>query len=330
VRWFRQILAGLVLAQGLSDGGSAATPSPPGPPASGPGSLIYAHGGAKAVEPRTGERGWWLFLPVQPMPSTAPVVVFCHGWGGVEPAIYRAWIDHIVRRGAIVIYPLYQANLRTPTADFLPNAEAAVREALAFLADGTSGIALEQGHLAILGHSAGGNVAASLAADADAAALPRFAAVMPVEPGNSSEPPRLAVPLSDPGRIPAGTLLLVLVGAGDHVVGERDGRRIYDEATQIAPRDKNLLEIESDSHGSPTLLANHFAPTAATGISGGQLHAGRIDAIDWYGLWKAFDALTDAAFYGRNRDQALGGTPAQTFMGRWSDGVPVTPLRVLK
>src|SRR5262249_22725250 len=142
----------------------------------------------------------------------------------------------------------------------------------------------------------------SLAADADAAGLPRFGAVMAIEPGNSWEPPKLAVPLADPGRIPAGTLLLVLVGADDHVVGERDGRRIYDEARQIPPADKNLLEIESDSHGSPTLLANHFAPTAAVGVAGGQLHAGRVDALDWYGLWKTLDALIDTAFYGRDRD----------------------------
>src|SRR5208283_5123642 len=50
------------------------------------------------------------------------------------------------------------------------------------------------------------------------------------------------------------------------------------------------------------------------------------DAHDFYSFWKLFDALTDAAFYGTNREYALGGTPQQTFMGCWSDGTPVNPL----
>ena len=38
---------------------------------------------------------------------------------------YRAWIDHIVRRGMVVVYPRYQPDLKTPNADFLDNAAGA-------------------------------------------------------------------------------------------------------------------------------------------------------------------------------------------------------------
>ena len=41
-----------------------------------------------------------------------------------------------------------------------------------------------------------------------------------------------------------------------------------------------------------------------------------------------FDALCDAAFFGRNREYALGGGPEQRFMGKWSDGTPVKELVV--
>jgi hypothetical protein len=47
-----------------------------------------------------------------------------------------------------------------------------------------------------------------------------------------------------------------------------------------------------------------------------------------YGLWKLFDGLSDAAFFGKNREYALGNTPQQRFMGKWSDGVPVKELVV--
>jgi hypothetical protein len=54
----------------------------------------------------------------------------------------------------------------------------------------------------------------------------------------------------------------------------------------------------------------------------------RVDAVDYYGLWKLFDALCDAAFYGRNRRYALGNTLQQRFMGFWSDGKVVKQLFV--
>jgi hypothetical protein len=53
-----------------------------------------------------------------------------------------------------------------------------------------------------------------------------------------------------------------------------------------------------------------------------------VDALDFYGTWKLFDGLTDAAFFGKNREYALGDTPEQRFMGKWSDGAPVKELRV--
>ena len=53
-----------------------------------------------------------------------------------------------------------------------------------------------------------------------------------------------------------------------------------------------------------------------------------VNAMDFYGTWKLFDALCDAAFYGKNREYALGNTPQQRFMGLWSDGVPVKELKV--
>ena len=53
-----------------------------------------------------------------------------------------------------------------------------------------------------------------------------------------------------------------------------------------------------------------------------------INALDFYGTWKLFDGLCDAAFYGKNREYALGNTPQQRFMGVWSDGVPVKELKV--
>jgi hypothetical protein len=51
--------------------------------------------------------------------------------------------------------------------------------------------------------------------------------------------------------------------------------------------------------------------------------------MHYYGYWKLLDALTDAAFYQKNREYAFGNTPEQRFMGRWSDGVAVKQPKVI-
>lgn len=319
----------------------AVAPHPPMQPADGPGGAAYNHAGVIAREVRSGAQGWWLFTPSDPKPASAPVVVFCHGWGAMNPKTYRAWIDHIVRRGNIVVYPNYQASLFTHGDEFLPNAVAGVRAALADLQAGGAGIRPQLDHLAAVGHSAGGLLSAELATVAASQGLPPFRAVMPVAPGDGSRNGRrrASIPTIDLSPMPAVTLLLVVVGADDHLAYEKPGLHIYDAAVQVPAANKNVLELESDRHGSPPLIANHAAaggtldsrpPRARRALIRDFEHAGRVDALDWYGTWKLFDALSDAAFYHRERNVALGGGPAQLSMGRWSDGVAVTPMRVLR
>lgn len=330
---------------------AAGAPTPPLQPSHGPGGAEYVYNGVVAEEVKDGAQGWWLFKPSTPVAKRVPVVVFCHGWGAMNPRTYRAWIDHIVRRGAIVVYPLYQDSLRTPPDTFLPSAIAALKDAFATLqSDTASGADLDR--VAVVGHSAGGVLAAEIAAVGAARGLPTIRAAMPVEPGDGSsgDRHRATVPMVDLSQMPPATLLLVVVGADDHLAGEALGLRIYDEARALPAANRNVLELESDDHGAPALIANHAAASAyAAGVAPAQpsalrvriaerlgggtadlRNAGVVDAIDWYGTWRLFDALTDAAFYGTHRDAALGGSPAQTSMGLWSDGVAVKPMRVLR
>jgi acetyl esterase/lipase len=317
----------------------AAAPTPPAQPAHGPGGADYAH--ARVVEraPIPGARGYRLFTPADPVPAVAPVVVFCHGWGALDPHHYQAWIDHLVRRGWIVVWPNYQDSLLTRGTEFLPNAIAGVRAAFAELARGD--VRADRSRVAILGHSAGGVLAAEIAAVAAREGLPAFRAVMPVEPGDGSQDGRrrVTVPHGDLSPLPAETLLLVVVGADDHRAYQNLGLGFYDAAVRVPPANKNVIELVSDDHGRPPLLANHAAPSATRdgdathprlALFGDFAHAGVVDALDWYGTWKLFDALADCAFYRRDCASALGGGPAQTFLGVWSDGVPVKPMRVLR
>lgn len=350
----------LLLSLALIAPAYAEPPTPPAQPATGPGGADYPHADVVQSVHGDGPDQYWIFEPANPRPATAPVVVFCHGWGATSPRAYGAWIRHLARKGSIVIFPRYQASALTTPATIVDSAIAAVHAALATLATpvaapGTPHVTPDLERVAAVGHSAGGNLAASLAALARDKGLPRIRAAMCVEPGNSWLPPRFAIPLADPAKIPAGTLLVAVIGDEDQVTADRDARRIVGESALVAATDKALLELRSDGRGSPALRADHMAPAAydpSIGAPGPETlaHLGDrlrkllrpkdapptpveeeqrgVDALDHHGCWRLFDALTDAAWSGKNRDLVLGDTPRVRAMGTWSDGEPVAPLVV--
>ena len=172
----------------------------------------------------TGPRGATIFRPGSPA-ADAPVVVFLHGWLAVDPAFYAPWIAHLVRRGATVIYPAYQEAPFLDTVSPLPNALIALR--LAF-----ERVPVAPGRLAVVGHSAGGALAADYAASARAAGLPAPAVVFSAYPGRSLRGIPLRIPTVSARNIAAGTRVVVLAGADDRVVGTRTARTIARTATR--------------------------------------------------------------------------------------------------
>jgi len=325
--------------------------TPPSQPQTGPGGKQYVHASVSKNRYGKGGEEYWIFEPDSPKPRTAPLIVLLHGWGGMNPLYYGAWIDHLVKRGNIVVYPRYQANLLTPVTDFTPNTLAAIRDAVSRLQSEPGHVRPDLNKFATVGHSVGGLLAASVAALADESRLPRVRVVMSVEPGITESP--INIPLADLKKIPADTLLLALAGDQDGLVRDTDAKRIYYESTRIPTGNKDFITLVSDTHGTPSLLASHRAPTALdkdydsgegfTGASSGaedrignspqiqrrvRPETMMINALDYYGTWKLFDALCDAAFNNKNREYALGNTPQQRFMGLWSDGTPVKELKV--
>ncbi len=53
-----------------------------------------------------GDYEYWLFEPANPKPYRAPLIVFNHGWMSTSPESHGAWIDHIVKRGNIMVFPV--------------------------------------------------------------------------------------------------------------------------------------------------------------------------------------------------------------------------------
>ncbi|MGO9469442.1 MAG: alpha/beta hydrolase [Isosphaeraceae bacterium] len=288
------------------------------------------HLSVRRYEIGVGPRSYWLFEPDQPKPERAPVVVFLHGWFAVNPGFYGAWIDHLVRHGRIVIFPRYQNDVNTMPQEFLPNALAAIRDGLGALSAGVVHVRADTTRFALVGHSAGGNLAAQIAAVASDphADLPLPRALVVVMPGE-------LIPARQPSldRIPASTLLLVIVGEEDLVVGDLRGRQIFTEATAVPRTRKRFILFRSDRHGYPPLIAEHTAPTGVNHrLDNGegvfrslQKSFGDVNALDRAGFWRMTDLTLEAAFDGKTLDDATRDLEKFRHLGYWSDGRRVTP-----
>ena len=165
----------------------------------------YPHRSVRRSEFGQGGKAYWLFEPAEPKPRSAPVVVLNHGWLAVNPGAYGAWISHLARSGKIVIFPRYQAAALTPPRDFLPNAIEAVHDALEVLDTGRGRVRPDLSKFALIGHSAGANLAAQMAAVAQENHLPIPRAVIAMMPGEvrAFRDPKLS-------QIPSKTLLVWL------------------------------------------------------------------------------------------------------------------------
>ena len=284
---------------------------------------VYPHKTVRRTEYGQGARSYWLFEPGVPAPVSAPVIVFNHGWLAVNPGAYGAWIEHLVRSGHIVIYPRYQTDAFTKPSDFLPNALAAVTDALDVLHTAPGHVRPETERFALIGHSAGGNLAAQMAAVAAEARLPRPRAVIAMMPGvvQALRHPSLAT-------IPAETLLVVAVAENDRIVGDIRGREIFSEATAIPSSRKKFVLYRSDLHGVPRLVAHHLSPTAAhhdfdSGdalLRGFQMNQAEVNAFDRAGFWRLADVTLHAAFDGLTLDEATAHGEVFRHLGYWSDG----------
>ncbi len=310
---------------------------PPAQPREGPGSRAYRHGQVTKELHGKGALAFWLFTPSDPVPKEAPVVLFLHGWRAVNPRDYGGWIDHLARRGSIVIYPIFEQSRRDKSEEMMADAIQATKDALEFLEAGPVRPQLDQ--FAIVGHSFGGGLTAQVAARAQEAGLPVPKAIMPTQPGWKGGD---RFPTDKFNQIPASVLMLVVVGDKDQFEKTRQGKVIFQTTPQIPDERKRYVMVQSDNHGRPSLVADHASPLSPREEYGedftrrqlrrrraiGRLTGmgeGTTDALDYLGYWWLCDSLMEAAFSGKTIDAVIG-SPEDLSMGEWSDGTPVAPL----
>lgn len=267
-------------------------------PETGPGGKDYYYKVSK-TKYGTGSEGFYIFEPKKPMPNIAPIIVFLHGFTATNPRLYEKWINHLVKRGNIVIYPIYQ---RTPISisqqiKFPTNALIATKKAIDELLNNLDNHPMPDLNCFItVGHSMGGTISADIAAKVTEWQLPQVKAIFAIMPGKYNMPP-----LYDLSNIPSNTYLISLVGDADFLAGDRDAKRIFNNTIQIPLQNKDYIIMQSDK----LLRASHMAP----------LTIGTANTLDYYGFWKLLDGLINCVRYNTDCEYCLGDTPEQRYMG---------------
>lgn len=303
--------------------------TPPQQPASGPGGTDSTYDCFRQTGYGSGALSFQLFEPSCPRgkadsSAAHPVTVFLHGFAVTDPALYLGWIRHLVRRGNVVVFPLFQTGL----FDFYPtdNAAYAIRASLAELARPGHGL-VDATKLTIVGHSLGGGLALNMGALAGDGRLPVPANIVAVEPEFNLDPdaPGRPDPLGfvrDWSHTPPSSRVTIVVGGQDDLVGDESAFTAWPHYAHLPVANRTYVQLRSDYHGPIAMVANHLTPLSPDGVWIPGLF--ETNAQDFL-LWAIADALI-ACRPGLPGDQCA---PTPTSIGSWSDGTPMQPAVVL-
>jgi esterase/lipase len=308
-------------------------PAAPIQPAKGYGGSDYKYSSVNVHSIDIQENKYYLFTPVVKIKKKAGLIIFLHDWLTTEPQHYYGWIKHLVKKGWFVVFPKYQGSGQPPK-NYLFNVVRSVKACIKqiFL---MNSLELNREKVAIIGHGAGAVIGANIAATSEYFGLPWPKALFLLMPY------RRNLKLLDLSGIRSGTKMLIGVGDKIEKHTEEVAREIFYAADRIATSDKNYLTFLSDYYGSPPVIADENMPLAPerpvykrpaykrrhefVKLSRDRFHAPsiraeKLDAMDWLGTFRLFDAMTAHIFYGKSSEDSFGDTPQQRFMGYWSDG----------
>jgi hypothetical protein len=308
--------------------------NPPDQPKTGPGGAEYKASEVKKRAVGRASAATYVFHAAEKAAAPRPVIVFLHSWGGTNPQNYGRLIEHMARKGYLVLFPRFQEVNRSRAADATDLSVALLKDAFQSLKDDP-----KEG-------------------------LPVPKLVLGAMPGGiASDAKSRGILLDDLKDLNSSTLLIMMSGDREHLAADRTGRRILKEASEIPANRKLFVRVQSDSHGYPPLTATLVSPaapnpaydggaiqlppdpprdpkqrppafkwTADMALSGeqtvltAQLANNATDTLDYFGFWKTLEMAAEAAFAGRDA-ASLRADPKFVDMGSWSDGWPVKRLQ---
>lgn len=246
-----------------------------------------------------------------------PTVILLHTYGSTDPVEYDRLIKHIVSRGYAVVYPVVRPVTFTR--------KQLHKYRMAF--DGVDTVVslfnkhLDTTRIGIVGHGFGGGM------------VPSMAQTLIEERGWGAKAAFLfimapwyacGIDQREMETFPEHVKMVVQVYEDDRTNDPRIAQDIFDNMS-IPPGEKDFMIIHSDRRGTCRLRANNHTPLSD------EAFGGENNALDYYGVFKTFDALAAYTFIDERRAKMValgGGSEPQCYMGKWPDGTAVKPALV--
>jgi pimeloyl-ACP methyl ester carboxylesterase len=220
----------------------------------------YGHGSSEV----------WVLTPRAVKPRS--IVVYIHGFTATSPFDWhQVWLDHLLARGAIVVFPVYQTS--GDIGEFVTarlDLRAGLRTAFRVLRERDLPVV-------VAGYSLGAALAFFYAADARWWGVPAPSAVYSVFPVDPLGMDPGLLHLAPPPRIPA----LILVGDRDDTVGRLGADAFWKWLRPVPTGLKTYRLLHSDPKG---LFFDHESP-----------HGAAYDPALQRVFWRPLDELVDAA-----------------------------------
>lgn len=284
----------------------------------------------------------YVFVPAQPaLHGKVPLVLLHHGWQGMNPLNFGALIDHLVRSGQVVVYPVYQLSADTSPQVVTQNAARADRRGIDAL-ERQRGLRLDPQRVLYVGYSMGAAISLNLALDPARYQLPAPRALVLEAPGDAyhvahGDDARSII--GEVEKLPADLPMAILTGSADTSIGLPTARKLAARLCQIRADRRVLMVLPSDEHAGKAVHAAHGSPGAPdsrydfalkrtdipTQIPGrdGFEPSASLNQLDFYGYWKVIDAMVDSLPERSLPDAVFGnGSAAQLYLGTWPDGTP--------
>ena len=293
--------------------------------------------GAKRYLMGKAARSYWLFLPSAGSTKPAPVVFFMHGWMAIDPFFYGGWIDHLLGKGCVVVYPTFQTSKSDTPESMRQNALLSLKDSVSKLNSGSFLVQPDWNLLSVVGHSFGGGLSTLIASDASSAGLPIPRFVMALAPGWRGR----QIPSYQLENFPPSTYLLIVEGKDDELASSRQASVILNSTSHLPESHKKLIVLRTDSnipinHSSPLApLEAYRNPTLSAAEVRRQKistfvfnrllrqQPGVINFVDRNGYWNLFDRSIKALRLGKSPFSIL----ETTFKNVSGDGSAASPFQ---
>jgi len=282
----------------------------------------------------------FVFIPDQPFLQKRPLIIFLHGWMGTNPKNYGAIIDHLVRQGSVVIYPVYQTDGKTIPQGITDTALKSLTHTLGRIDLEFPGL-IDRENTLYYGFSMGATMAINLAMDAKRGTLPLPKALLLSAPGDAHHvahgPLAESILKQSIHQLPIELPIVLMSGKEDTTIGVPTAYQYWNQICS-QERLKTLILWPAGKTEGQAIGAGHGAPGAPDErYDFPDTHADvtlsiprteqfpvskSINNLDFYGQWKILNGWIDHLLKGQKVEWMFSRNAVTQDLGRFENNQP--------